>query len=144
VANGEVRSLRQGSIALVVPYGDSTLTMAPMLWQAVSDFRFRMVAGTMWTAGPKGAPTFGGSAGGTRLDCVMQRLQVGLPPNSCTAHPIAAVRSQLEKLRVSEIVMGPLAYGTDPALVRPMQQFLSAVAEAPPRHDQGVLLWEYP
>ena len=34
LANGDVRSLRQGSIALVVPYGDSSLTMAPMLWQA--------------------------------------------------------------------------------------------------------------
>ena len=39
--------------------------------------------------------------------------------------------------------MGPLAYGTDPALTRPMEQFLSAVAGVPPRHDEGVLLWEY-
>jgi hypothetical protein len=144
LASGQVRSLRQGSTALVVPFGDSTLTMAPMLWQALSGFRFRMVAGTMWTAGPMGAPSFGGAAGGTRLDCVTQQLQVGLPPDSCTAHPIEVVRSQLEQLGVSVIIMGPLAYRADPALMRPMQQFLSAVAGEPPRHDEGVLLWDYP
>jgi hypothetical protein len=143
-ANGEVRSLRQGTTVLVVPYGDSTLTMAPMLWQAVSGFRFRMVAGTMWTAGPGGAPSFGGSAGGTSLDCIMEELQFRQSPAGCTAYPIRVARAELDKLQVSVIIMGPLAYGTDRALMRPMEQFLSAVAGTPPRHDEGVLLWEYP
>jgi dolichyl-phosphate beta-glucosyltransferase len=144
VATGEVRSLRQGTSVLVVPYGDSTQTMAPMLWQAVSGFRFRMVAGTMWTAGPRGAASFGGSTGGTSLDCIMEELQFGRPPTDCTAYPLEAARSELDKLRVSAIIMGLLAYGTDPTLMRPMEQFVTAVAGAPPRHDEGVLLWEYP
>jgi hypothetical protein len=143
-ANGDVRSLRQGSIALVVPYGDSSLTIAPMLWQAASGFRFRMVAGGMYTAGPRGTPSFGGSAGGTTLDCVMQELQSGLSVPACTADPVKAVRAELDKLGVSLIIMGPLAYGTDPALMRPMEKFLGAVAGVPPRHEEGVLLWEYP
>jgi hypothetical protein len=143
-ADGDVRSLRQGSIALVVPYGDGEATMAPMLWQTVSGFRFRMVAGAMFTAGPRGAPAFGGYAGGTSLDCVMGNLQLGLPPGACTADPVEAARAELDKLRVSVIIMGPLAYGTDPALTRQMEQFLDAVAGAPPRYDESVLLWEYP
>jgi hypothetical protein len=98
VADADVRSLRQGANVLVVPYGDSTPTMAPMLWQAVSGFRFRMVAGTMWTAGPAGAPSFGGSAGGTSLACVMQQLQLGHPLADCAADPTEAVRSELDKL----------------------------------------------
>jgi len=69
---------------------------------------------------------------------------VGLPPAACTGHPIEAVRSQLDKLRVSVIIMGPMDYGTGPELMRPMEQFLSVVAGAPPRHDEGVLLWYYP
>jgi hypothetical protein len=142
--NGDVQYLRPGSIALVAPYGDSELTMAPMLWQAVSGFRFRMVVGAMITAGPRGVASLGGSAGGTVLDCVMQDLQSGIPSAACSVHPIEAARAELDKLRVSVIIMGPLAYGTDPALMRPMEQFLSAVAGASPRHDEGVLLWEYP
>ena len=69
---GDVRSLRQGSIALVVPYGDSSLTMAPMLWQAVSGFRFRMVAGAMFTAGP-GGPRRSGAPSGVHRSIALWR-----------------------------------------------------------------------
>ena len=68
----------------------------------------------------------------------------GLSPAACLAHPVAAARHELDKLRVSVIIMGPLAYGTDPTLTRPMEKFLSAVAGASPRSDEGVLLWQYP
>jgi hypothetical protein len=142
-ATGDVRSLQQGSKVMVVPYGDSSLTMAPMLWQAIAGFRFRMVAATMWTAGPRGAASFGGSAGGTSLDCVMEELQFGSSPVECTPDPIEAARSELDRLQVTVIIMGPLAYGDDAALMRPIEKFLTAVAGAPPRHDEGVLLWEY-
>jgi hypothetical protein len=40
--------------------------------------------------------------------------------------------------------MGPMSYGTDPELMRPMEQFLTAVAGSQPQHDEGVMLWNYP
>ena len=42
------------------------------------------------------------------------------------------------------IIMGPMAYGTEPALQRPMEDFLTQLAGAPPRVDQGVMVWSYP
>ncbi len=104
-----------------------------MLWQAVSGFRFRMVAGTVYTAGPRGAP----SLGGTSLDCVMQESALGAPAgrllNTCTAEPVKAARSELDTLRVNVIIMGPQAYGTDPALTHPMEQWSCLLSLERPR-----------
>ena len=72
--DGEVGSLVAGTAAPVVPYGDGETTMAPMLWQATAGFRFRMVAGAMYTAGRNGSRSLGRSLWGTGsiMDCVMQ------------------------------------------------------------------------
>lgn len=144
---GDAQALAQGTIAFVVPYGDGELTMSPMLWQATSGFRFRMVAGAMYTAGPNGRPSLGRSLWGTgsTTDCVMQLLQAGtLSSRPCTAKPVAAVRSDMDRLKVKLIIMGPMAYnGARSPLTAPMERFLSAVAGEPPRHEEGVLVWEY-
>jgi hypothetical protein len=130
---------------MVVPYGDGEDTIAPMLWQASADFRFRMVAGTMYTAGRNGVPSLGRSlwGTGTTMDCVMQLIQMGEGVTPCTSDPVGAVRSELDQLKVSVIIMGPMDYGQDPSLAPPIRKFLSEVAGVGPRSRQGVLVWPY-
>jgi hypothetical protein len=139
---GDVAALAPGTTALVVPYGDSSLSMEPLLWQAQSGFRFRMVSGTIWTAGPGGAPSFGRPMT-TTLDCVMNALQTSGTASGCGSDLIGAVRSDLDQLGVRVIILGPLAYRTEPALQAPMEDFLTQVAGGPPRSDQGVEVWAY-
>jgi len=142
LTGGDVSSLAPGTTALVVPYGDSSASMAPMLWQAQSDFRFRMVSGTIWTAGPGGAPSFGRPLTMT-LDCVMNALQTAGATSACGSGLVAAVRSNLDQLGVTVIILGPVAYGTEPGLQAPIEDFLSQVAGSAPRTDQGVEVWAY-
>ena len=52
----EVRSLAQGSVALIVPY-PSVATLPPEVWQAEADFRFRMPGGYMYVRGAGGGPS---------------------------------------------------------------------------------------
>ena len=142
---GDIDALRQGTVALVVPYGDGESTMDPLLWQAESGFRVRMVAGAIYTAARAGGAAFGESLwpSGTTLDCVMQLLQAGVSTDPCTSDPVGAVRVELDQLGVQVILMGPMAYGTEPALERPMEAFLSRVAGTAPRIDEGALVWPY-
>jgi hypothetical protein len=158
---GDVLSLPQGTVALVVPYGDNELTMAPMLWQAQAGFRFRMVSGAMITAGPGGAASLGQPG---LLGCILNEVQLELPGTTCARAPVKAARLQLDQLGVKVIIMGPLNYGltvtsstmqllkqtsgqspnkTGKAVSQWVERFLSAVAGSPPRMDQGVLLWDY-
>jgi hypothetical protein len=139
---GDVASLAPGTTALVVPYGDSSSSMEPLLWQAQSGFRFRMVSGTIWTAGPGAAPSFGRPAT-TTLDCVMDALQNSGTTSGCGSDLVGAVRGDLDQLGVKVIILGPLAYGSEPALQAPMEDFLTQVAGGPPRSDQGVEVWAY-
>jgi hypothetical protein len=142
---GDVESLHSGTVALVVPYGDSEQTMAPMLWQAMAGFRFRMVSGAMINAGWHGYAAFGRAASGplaSRFDCMMAALQAGSQP-PCTPHPVALAKRELGALGVRVIIMGPTSYGSDVVQRGPMEQFLSRVAGAPPSYEEGVLLWPY-
>jgi hypothetical protein len=142
---GDVGKLPQGTIALVVPYGDSLWTMDPLLWQAESGFRVRMVAGAMYTAGPNGTPVFGGSLWptGSTFDCVMQLLQAGESTTPCTSDPVLAARTELNQLGVKVILMGPMAYGEQPGLQKSVEDYLDQVAGGPPRSDEGAMVWNY-
>jgi hypothetical protein len=58
LSGGDVMRLPAGTTALVVPFGAySELTLAPLLWQAESDFRVRMVSGAIYMEGPDGMST---------------------------------------------------------------------------------------
>lgn len=142
---GGADALERGTVALVVPYGDGDNSEGPMLWQAMAGFRYKMVAGDMETAGRNGVPMEGRTLWGTGqpIDCVFQYLQNGEPFRSCTAHPVNAVRSALDQLGVTVIIMGPMDYGNDPALGPPVRKFLSEVAGRSPRRDQGAFVWRY-
>jgi hypothetical protein len=73
----------------------------------------------------------------------MQLLQAGESTSPCTADPVGAARAELDQLGVTVILMGPMAYGTEPWLQRPMEEFLSRVAGGPPQSDEGALVWRY-
>jgi hypothetical protein len=140
---GDIDSLPAGTVALVVPYGDdSDLSEEPLLWQAQSDFQVRMVSAAMYTAGPDGAIWYG--AAGTALSCAMHALQTTASIAGCGPNLIDAARSDLAAVGVSVIIMGPMAYGTEPAQQRPMENFLTQLAGGPPRLDQGALVWSHP
>jgi hypothetical protein len=177
LAGGDISRLPAGTTALVVPFGAySELTLGPLLWQAQSDFRVRMVSAALYTGGPDGmssglpsviqmneqhpwslpsstpstpsgtipASLTSNGEEGTTLACVMDALESSLPTTPCGGNTIRASRSDLHALGVSVIIMGPMAYGTEPALQRPMEDFLTQLAGAPPRVDQGVMVWSYP
>jgi hypothetical protein len=88
------------------------------------------------------SPTSNGNEG-TTLACVMDALESSLSATPCGTSIIRASRSDLHALGVSVIIMGPMAYGTEPALQGPMEDFLTQLAGAPPRVDQGALVWSH-
>jgi hypothetical protein len=142
---GDVRSLPQGTVALVVPYGDDEQTMGPMLWQAMAGFRFRMVSGAMINAGWHGYRAIGRAVPGplsTRFGCMMAALQERTA-SICTGHPVAVARSELDVLGVHMIIMGPPTFGSEAVPRGRMEHFLSSVVGHAPRYDEGVLVWRY-
>ena len=140
---GDVGNLPAGTVAVIVPYGDdSGLSLEPMLWQAQSGFRVRMVSGAMYTAGPNGVMWYG--VEGMALSCAMHAIQSSASVAGCGPNLVVAARSDLAAEGVSVIIMGPMAYGTEPAQQRPMENFLTQLAGAPPRLDQGALVWSHP
>ncbi len=143
---GDVRSLSEGTVALVVPYGDDEQTMGPMLWQAMAGFRFRMVSGAMINAGWHGYRAFGSALSGplnARFDCTMWALQEHAVASTCTRRPVTVARSKLDELGVHAIIMGPTGYGSESVQRGRMERFLSSVAGGAPRYDEGVLVWRY-
>ncbi|HET9058890.1 MAG TPA: hypothetical protein VFN61_03130 [Acidimicrobiales bacterium] len=145
-SGGDVRRLPRGIVALVVPYGDGEDTMAPMLWQEVSNFRFKMVAGAMYTAGKDGRASLGRSlwGTGTTMDCIMQLEQSGQSPKLCTSDPVQVVRSALRNLGVGVLIEGPLGYPPQTAFSPRLTALLSKVVGHGPVADQGVLVWRHP
>jgi len=176
LSGGDVARLPAGTTALVVPFGAySELTMGPLLWQAQSGFRLRMVSAAIYAGGPDGMSTglpsviqfdeqhafsipssalsalSGATAASppsngeelTTLACVMDALESQLPTTPCGTDIIQASRSDMRALDVAVIILGPMAYGTEPALQRPMEDFLSQLAGAPPHVDQGVMVWSH-
>jgi hypothetical protein len=73
----------------------------------------------------------------------MQLLQSGASTTPCTADPVGAARTTLDQLGVKVIVMGPMAYGEQPALQKPVENYLDHVAGGPARRDEGALVWNY-
>lgn len=165
LTGGDVAQLPSSTAALLVPFGAyNEATLEPTLWQAQSGFRVRVVSGGIVTAGqygvsvglpsliqleqhpwglPASAPPRSGVVG-TTLACVMDALESWFPTGQCGPDIVGASRGDLQALHVTVIIMGPMAYGTDPALQRPVENFLDQVAGGPPRSDQGVLVWNLP
>jgi len=72
-----VRQLPRDSVALVLPFPNSTVAL-PITWQAQADLWFRMPGGYFIGPTPEGKPRFGvNPSQGSR---VLNRIYRGLPP----------------------------------------------------------------
>jgi hypothetical protein len=138
---GDGRHVVEGTVALVVPYGEGGLTQDPLLWQAEGGFRIRMVSGAIYTSGPGGIPSFGRPGG--VVGCSLGAIQADLQPSSCGADEVNAARSELDELGVKLVILGPMPAGTNAGVETHLREYLTALAGKPPMAEDGVLVWEW-
>lgn len=132
---GDVDRVAPGTAVLVfpIPYDGPPETAEPAMWQAVADFRFKMVSGASISAKPNGLPAFGSTA--QPLRCVVDGLQLTGDASSCNVDP-SAVLEQLHHLGVHLIVMAPATPHLDA-----ISAYVSGMTGEPPVSDEGVLVW---
>jgi hypothetical protein len=134
-SNGDVTRITPGTAVLVfpVPYVGPPATVEPALWQAVTDFRFKMVNGASISAGPGGTVSFGSTV--EPLKCVADALQQTGTASSCGTAP-AAILAQLQALKVRYVIVGP-----DTPFQPEITAYITALVGRMPSSDQGVQLW---
>lgn len=133
-AGGDVAAISPGSAALVfpIPYVGPPITAEPAMWQAVADFRFKMVDGASFSAAPDGTAVVGSTA--QPLRCVVDALQLTGAADACQTSP-SAILAQLHALGVHLVIMGPTMHQTE------ISAYITALAGRPPTADQGVQIW---
>lgn len=119
-----------GSVALVAPYIDATTTENPMVWQAASGMRFRLVDGSVIVPGPHDGPT---TVASTTLTALQERT-VALTP----ALRVSFL-DYLHRRDVHEVIVGP-----GPGERRDVAFFRALFRSAPDLHDGSVSLWWVP
>jgi hypothetical protein len=128
--------LPAGSAAFVVPYPQGGPDDgSAMLWQAQSDFRFRMAGGYVFVPGPHGAQLAGDP---TLLTALLGAIEAGQPLPPLGPAQRAAMRADLRSLGVTSVVLGPT-----PGRAR-AQHLLSWVIGSHPVRRDGVALWPGP
>lgn len=133
-AGGDVDKIAPETVAFVFPvaYIGTGDTAAPAMWQAVADFRFKMVSAASISATSAGLPSFDSTP--EPLRCVVDSLQLTGSADACGTPP-AAILDQLHSLGVKLVIMGPTAHADQ------ISAYFTALAGAPPVRDQGVLVW---
>jgi hypothetical protein len=133
-AGGDVNKIPFGTTALVfpIPYVGGAATAQPATWQAVADFRFKMVSGASISVTSTGATTFGSTA--QPLRCVTDNLQVNGTDVPCSTPP-SIFLAQLHSLAVHYVIVGPTA---NEGAIR---KYFDALTGMQPVSDQGVLVW---
>lgn len=102
------RAIRAGSVALVAPFAGVTGgTTMPMLWQEEADLRFRMPEG--YVIHPGG--TLDAASRTSALFGRMAHIQRGDPVSPLTKSDRRAMRCTLVRLRVQNVVVGPMPVG---------------------------------
>jgi hypothetical protein len=122
-----------GSLALTYPY-PLTAVDAPMVWQADTAMRFRMLGGYYISPNPSGAGTFFGDPNPLSL-CLSNIIGAGTA--SLFLCDPATLRNSLNHLGVENIMIDP---STKNAWVA--RQVLTATIGRQPRSVGGVLLWQ--
>ncbi|MBO0727860.1 MAG: hypothetical protein J2P57_01290 [Acidimicrobiaceae bacterium] len=127
-ANGPVKRIPQGSVALIVPFSNQDSSTA-MYWQATANFRFRMPEGEAYVPGPSLSPP----ASAIQTDLV--ELETG----SYRARPPSEESQQawinLRQWDVDTIVVGPTS-NEDQVVA----YFTRVLGHAPERAG-GVWVW---
>jgi predicted membrane channel-forming protein YqfA (hemolysin III family) len=128
----DVERIPSGSLVATYPYA-LTATAWPMLWQADSNMRFRMLGGYAIGPGPKGVGTFFADPN-PLLYCFNTIWQSGTAPNTLCApqHLAQSVR----QLGVTSVVAGDKENNVALAV-----QVMSAALGTRPQHVSGVWLW---
>jgi hypothetical protein len=128
----EVSRVPAGAVALVAPYPGPQDARA-MAWQARADMRFAMVGGYIAVDGPGGRPTASGDP--TVSGRVLTALEAGFPVQLVPAALTDAARTELHRLHVSTVLLGPMP-NLDAA-----DAWLSTLLGRPPQVVDGVAVW---
>lgn len=133
-AGGDVDRITPGTVALVfpIPYVATARSVETALWQAVSDFRFKMVSGAAISVDAFGTPSLGSTV--EPLRCVVNSLQLTGSADRCDAAP-ATVLAQLRALGVGLVIAGPTPHAAE------VSAYLTSLTGRPPRADEGVVTW---
>ncbi len=134
-AFGAARQLPAGSVALVGPYTVDSSSVAPMLWQAQSDYRFALIDGLAITPGPSGRATFLLSNDISLAFRIIQRD--GATPAE-TPRERQLLERELTRDHVSVIIIGPMPHRDEAVAL------ISWLTGKPPQQKQGVSLWAWP
>jgi hypothetical protein len=130
-----VRQLPRDSVALVLPFPNSTVAL-PMTWQAQADLWFRMPGGYFIGPTPEGKPRFGvNPSQGSR---VLNRIYRGLPPPRLSHAWRRLMADDFVRWRVGSVIVGPMP---NQAVI---VQFLTELLGRPPQLIDGVYLWRDP
>lgn len=132
--SGGSSRLPVGTVALVGPSIDNDPASAtPMLWQATSNFRFRMIDGMAVTTNPQGRPTFLLSTLIRRAFLPIQTKGI-LPSETLSLR--AALLAELQTDHVTVAALGPMPH-RDLAV-----KFMTWLFGTTPEQVQGVYLWK--
>ncbi len=128
----DVRQIPDGSLVATYPYA-LTATAWPMLWQADSNMRFRMLGGYAIGPGAGGEGTFFADPNPV-LYCLNGIYATGTAPNSLCAPGYLA--ESMRRLGVTSVVAG-----ANQSNVATAVRVMSAALGARPRQVGGVWLW---
>lgn len=127
-----VRAVPAGSVALVAPYAEPA-TSQVLAWQAVADFRFRMLGATFPVADRHGRPVFVGDDNVAWR--VIRLLEQGQRPSAADP-PLR--REMFDFVRaggIDSVLVGPMAH-EDRAV-----EFFTVLLGRPPVYQGGIYRW---
>jgi hypothetical protein len=122
-----------GSVLVTVPAA-SPADSAPMLWQAVAHYRFKVPFGYSLHPGPDGRGHFGPYA--STFAGITARMRRGPQPR-VSASVIRAMRADLRRWQARTIVVTQETNANVAAQV----DLLTRVVGRPPEHDSGAWVW---
>jgi hypothetical protein len=130
-----VERIPEGSVALVAPWTTDARNDAPEVWQAMSDFRFKMPSGYAYLPGGDGNVQTG-----TRDDLLQRALyQMGVgrraPADPTDPEVRAELDGDLRRTDVETVIVGPMEH--EVRVVR----FFTEVFQRAPEHTGGVYVW---
>ena len=129
--DGEVNRIPDSGTVLVAPFTRAGTTDEPMLWQAVSGFRFRMTGGYVFVPGPQGPS----SVPLTALSLAMDGIDAGRRGAFLTPEGRSEMLTELTRDHIGTVIVGPMPNRAV------MVEFMTNLLGRGPAEDQGVEVW---
>jgi hypothetical protein len=130
--SGGVRRIPEGSVALVLPFATTQYTSDPMLWQAVSDMRFRMPEGYIAGANRDGKYVYLPDT--SRLSSTMEELWARGEDLFSLDLRLVVLKDMADR-DVTSVIVGPTRHQ------RAFRTFFTKLLERPPQRTGGVYVW---